>query len=110
MAESAGNPGLTDADVRKVARLARLELSDAQVHAMRDQLAAVLGYVERLRGLDLTGVEPMAHVGEGGRGVNRLDEDVPGPTLSNADLMRMAPEKMEPFVKVPKVLGDGGGA
>jgi aspartyl-tRNA(Asn)/glutamyl-tRNA(Gln) amidotransferase subunit C len=110
VAESTGNPAtLSDTEVRKVARLARLALSDEQVHAMRTQLAAILGYIERLRGLDLAGVEPMAHVG-GGEATNRLDDDVPGPTLSNADLMRMAPDAMEPFIKVPKVLGDGGGA
>ena len=49
----------------------------------------------------------MARVGEG---ANRLDDDAPGPTLANSDLMRSVPDTMEPFIKVPKVLGEGEGA
>jgi aspartyl-tRNA(Asn)/glutamyl-tRNA(Gln) amidotransferase subunit C len=94
-------------EVRKVARLSRLSLSDEQIERYRSQLSAVLGYADRLRQADLTGVEPMAHVGDS---VNRLDDDLPGPTLPNEALMKMAPETMEPFIKVPKVLDDGGAA
>lgn len=96
--------------VRKVARLARLEVSDVEVEKHRASLAAVLGYMERLRGLDLAGVEPMAHVGwaEGER-ENRLREDVPRPALLVSEVMRLAPESTPPFIKVPKVLGEGEG-
>jgi aspartyl-tRNA(Asn)/glutamyl-tRNA(Gln) amidotransferase subunit C len=98
---------LSEDYVRKVARLSRLALSDAEVEDCRVRLSAVIGYMERLRGLDLSGVEPMAHVA----GLtNRLDADAPGPVLSNATLMAMAPERSEPFIKVPKVIDDGGGA
>ena len=93
--------------VRKVAALSRLALTDAQVEQYRGQLSGVLGYVQRLRELNLEGVEPLANVGGE---TNRLDDDVPGPTLSNEALMKIAPESMPPFVKVPKVFGDGGGA
>lgn len=92
-------------DVRKVARLARLEIPDDQIEDHRVRLGAVLGYVERLRGLDLGGVEPLAHVGEE---AHRLRGDEPGGVLGTDVLMRMAPESMPPFVKIPKVLGDGG--
>lgn len=97
--------------VRKVARLARLEVTDAEVEKHRASLTAVLGYMERLKGLDLSGVEPMAHVGwaEGER-ENRLREDEPGPALSASEVMRLAPEATPPYIKVPKVLGEGGGA
>ncbi len=103
----AARPPLTPDEVRKVARLSRLALTDGQVDQYRTQLSAILGYVERLQRLDLKGVEPMPHVGET---VNRLDDDVPGPTLTNATLMQMAPETLPPFIKVPKVIGDGGAA
>lgn len=93
--------------VRKVAGLARLALTDAQVEQYREELSKVLIYADRLRGVDLTGVEPLANVGET---TNRFRNDEPGPTLGNAVLMAMAPASMPPFVKVPKVLGDGGGA
>lgn len=94
-------------DVRKVARLGRLALTDEQVEAYRTQLATVLMYVERLRDVEVAGVEPMPHVGEG---VNRLDDDVPGPTLETSVLMDMTAQTMPPFVRVPKVLGDEGSA
>ncbi len=100
-------PTLSAADVRKVARLARLEPSDAEVEAYRIQLSAVLGYVERLRALDLAGVAPLVHVGES---VNRLDPDEPGPTLDPQVLMRMVPDAWPPFIRVPKVIDEGAGA
>lgn len=100
-------PGLTAEQVRKVAKLSRLALDEAQVEQYRGRLSAVLGYMDRLRKVDLTGVEPLTHIADA---VNRLDEDAPGPTLPNETLMKMAPEVMEPFIRVPKVLDEGGGA
>jgi aspartyl-tRNA(Asn)/glutamyl-tRNA(Gln) amidotransferase subunit C len=88
-------------DVRKVARLSRLTLTDAQVEDYRVRLAAVLTYVERLRGLDLDGVEPLAHIGEA---VNRLDPDEPGPVLPAGTLERLAPRTWQGFIQVPMVL------
>lgn len=103
MTQEHPTPSLTSEEVRKVARLARLALSDEQVEQYRGQLSGILGYVERLRGLDLAGVEPLAHVSED---VNRLDPDEPRATLPTEALMKMAPESMPPFVKVPKVIGE----
>lgn len=100
-------PGLTAEQVRKVAKLSRLALDEAQVEQYRGRLSAVLGYMDRLRKVDLTGVDPLTHIADV---VNRLDEDAPGPTLPNETLMKMAPEVMEPFIRVPKVLDEGGGA
>jgi aspartyl-tRNA(Asn)/glutamyl-tRNA(Gln) amidotransferase subunit C len=103
-----GGEGLSADDVRKVAALARLELSEEQVELYRGQLDAVLGYVERLRDLNLDGVDPMTHVvGEAGEAGNRLDLDQPRQPLLNEALMRMAPEKVQPFLRVPRVLGEG---
>ncbi len=111
---------LTHDDIRRIARLARLAVGDDQLEPYRADLGAVLGYVERLGELDLTGVEPMTHPGAGvsagvsdGRGgsaSNRLDADNPGPVLANDVAMGLAPDAKPPFFCVPKVLGDGGGA
>ena len=94
-------------EVHKLARLARLSLTDAQAAAYQTQLSSILAHMDTLRKLDLTGVEPLTHIAES---ANRLDEDSPGPTLPNQVLMKMAAETMEPFVRVPKVLEEGGGA
>ncbi len=93
--------------VRKIAKLSRLSLTDAQVAEYGAQMSAILGHMNRLRELDLKDVEPMANVGGT---TNSLGEDVPGPTLPNEALMKIAPDTMPPFVKVPKVLGEGSGA
>jgi aspartyl-tRNA(Asn)/glutamyl-tRNA(Gln) amidotransferase subunit C len=98
---------LSPDEVRKVARLARLDLPADRVEAMRSQLDAVLGYVARLRELDLAGVEPLTNVADA---VNRLDPDEPGPTLPTDVLMKMAPAAEPPFIKVPKVIDEGAGA
>lgn len=97
------------AQVRKVAQLARLSLGDAQLEQYRHQLGSVLTYMERLRGLDLSSVEPLSSPIEI---VNRLAEDESGPTLSNEQLMSIAPHgsAAAPFVAVPKVIGGGEGA
>jgi len=97
-------PVLSEEEVRKVARLARLELSDEQAARCARELTSVLGYIEKLRALDLEGVEPMAHVQDA---VNRLDEDEPGQTLAREDFLRLAPQTDGPFLKAPKVLGAG---
>lgn len=98
---------ITPAEVQKIAKLARLAITDDQAAAYGPQMSAILAHMDTLRKLDLTGVEPLTHIGET---VNRLDADVPGETLPTRALLDMAPEAMPPFVKVPKVIGDGGGA
>jgi len=99
--------GLTLQQVRRVATLSRLELSDEQLEAMRPRLSAVLAHVRMLGALDLQGVEPMAHPLDA---ANRWDDDTPRSELPTETLMAMAPDKAPPFIKVPKVLGDGGSA
>ncbi|MFG0257938.1 MAG: Asp-tRNA(Asn)/Glu-tRNA(Gln) amidotransferase subunit GatC [Phycisphaerales bacterium JB043] len=92
---------------RKVARLSRLALDEDQLEEHRKGLDAVLGYIERLQELDLESVEPLANPAEE---TDRLDEDTPREGLAPETLANMAPESFGAFVKVPKVLGDGGGA
>lgn len=93
--------------IRKVARLSRLAVDESEVPLLQERLSAVVTYVDQLRRLDLTGVEPLANVAGT---LNRLDEDVPGPTLPTESLMAMAPRALPPFIQVPKVLDEGGGA
>jgi aspartyl-tRNA(Asn)/glutamyl-tRNA(Gln) amidotransferase subunit C len=98
---------LTEQQVRHVAKLSRLNLSDDEVHHFSEQLSGVLGYVSKLNELDVTGVEPMAHAMDV---TNALREDVAEPGLTAGQALANAPATDEPFFKVPKVIGDGGGA
>lgn len=105
MSEPAGSESLSEETVRKVARLSRLTLDDAQVQSSAVRLSAVLGYINRLGELDLTGIEPLSNPLDA---VNRTDADEPVPGLETETLMEMAPDSHEPFVKVPKVLPGAG--
>lgn len=91
-------------DVRRVSRLARLAVSDERLERYRAQLGAVLEHMRSLGELDLTGVEPLAHPTED---ADRWDADEPRDPLTTSELMRIAPEVVPPFIKVPKVLGEG---
>jgi aspartyl-tRNA(Asn)/glutamyl-tRNA(Gln) amidotransferase subunit C len=98
---------LTDEQVRHVAKLSRLDLTDEQIHRFAGQLSAVLGYVSKLNELDVEGVEPMAHAMDV---TNVTREDEPTPGMCVDDVLANAPGKSPPFFKVPKVLGEGSGA
>jgi aspartyl-tRNA(Asn)/glutamyl-tRNA(Gln) amidotransferase subunit C len=98
---------LTDADIRKIARLSRLKLDDARVRDARGQLAPILGHIAKLNAVDVEGVEPMAAPL---RIVNRLAADEPKAAMPVEDLLRNAPATEGRYLAVPKVLGDGGGA
>jgi aspartyl-tRNA(Asn)/glutamyl-tRNA(Gln) amidotransferase subunit C len=98
---------ITEADVRHVAQLSRLKLDDQQVAFFTGQLANVLDYISKLNELNVEGVEPMPHPTDM---TNKFRADIPAPGMPVEDALRNAPDADPPFFKVPKVLGDGGGA
>jgi len=98
---------ITETDVRHVAKLARLKVTDDEVHRFTQQLAHVLDYVAKMNELDVEGVEPMAHPLDLSN-VLREDVEVPGVGVDTA--LANAPERDDPFFAVPKVIGDGPGA
>jgi aspartyl-tRNA(Asn)/glutamyl-tRNA(Gln) amidotransferase subunit C len=89
-------------DVRKVAKLARLALSDDRLQTLTGQLESILHYIDKLKQVDTTGVEPMAHALPV---KNVLRADVPEPGLPLENVLQNAPETDGPFFKVPKVIG-----
>lgn len=104
----AGGARLTAEQVRGVAKLSRLAIGEDRVELLRGELSAVLASMDRLREVDVTGVEPMTHPTDM---ANRLDEDRPGGvSISTEAFMAIAPESLPPFVRVPPVMGEGGGA
>jgi aspartyl-tRNA(Asn)/glutamyl-tRNA(Gln) amidotransferase subunit C len=87
-------------DVRKVAWLARLELSDADLAAMRQQLSAILDYVAQLNEIDTTGVDELAHPLPIAN-VFRPDEPVPSLPVDAA--LQNAPKRTGDYFAVPAV-------
>jgi aspartyl-tRNA(Asn)/glutamyl-tRNA(Gln) amidotransferase subunit C len=89
---------LDRAQVLHVARLARLELDEAEVERMAEELSKVLEHVDRIRELDLTGVEPTSHAVDLA-GVMRADEPVP--SLPRDVVLAAAPEPVDGGFGVP---------
>jgi aspartyl-tRNA(Asn)/glutamyl-tRNA(Gln) amidotransferase subunit C len=84
--------------VLHVARLARLELSDAEVERMASELSTILDHVERMNELDLEDVEPTAHV-VALENVLRADE--PRPSWPREQILEPAPDPAEGAFRVP---------
>lgn len=94
-------------EVRKVAKLARLELTEAEVGEFTGQLEAILEYVEKMDELDTAAVEPLAHCLPIH---NVFREDIIRPSLGMEKALANAPARDTPFFKVPKILDDNSGA
>jgi aspartyl-tRNA(Asn)/glutamyl-tRNA(Gln) amidotransferase subunit C len=84
--------------VDHVARLARLELSDAETRTMAVELSKILDHIEAIRELDLEGVEPTSHVIDI---VNSLRPDVPHASLPRAVALAGAPDATDDGFGVP---------
>lgn len=93
---------LTRKDVLKVSLLARLQLSDAELDAMTQQLAEVVSYVDQLSEVDTEGVEPMAHAVELS---NVLAADESRPSLPRGEALANAPHATDEAYLVPAVIG-----
>lgn len=87
---------------RHVAKLSRLALDEHRLQQFTVQLESILEYVAQVEKLDVSGVEPIAHVLPLS---NVLRDDVVGPALPLDKALQNAPETDGPFFKVPKILG-----
>lgn len=93
---------LTNADVEKIALLARLRLNASELDAMTRQLSQIVGYVEQLSQAPTENVEPMAHAVEQ---FNVFAEDVPHVSLTCEEALANAPQADDECFLVPAVLG-----
>jgi aspartyl-tRNA(Asn)/glutamyl-tRNA(Gln) amidotransferase subunit C len=90
-------------DVEHVARLARLHLSDEERARIQDQLSGILGYIDKLRALDVDGVEPTTHAVPL---VNVMRDDEVRPCLPREEMLANAPDRSSDFFRVPRILED----
>jgi aspartyl-tRNA(Asn)/glutamyl-tRNA(Gln) amidotransferase subunit C len=106
---------ITEKDVRYVADLANLELTDQERQRMVRDLNSILDYIDRLNELDTTNVPPMAQTLPGNTGSDAaetadalrqgaLREDELLACLSHQDAVKNAPDTDGNFFKVPKVI------
>jgi len=108
---------ITRDDVLRVAELANLELTEAEIETYGAQLGSILAYCEKLNELDTSGVEPLAQV----LAAERLEEtdpvaqqhlrgDVPRDAAIIGQVIRRAPEALDaepPYFRVPRVIDRG---
>jgi len=94
--------GITRDEVLHVARLARLELTDAEVEKFQEQLSAILEAVSKVAELDLAGVPPTSHPLDL---VNVWADDEPRPSLSLDEAFANAPAREGDLFRVPPTAG-----
>jgi aspartyl-tRNA(Asn)/glutamyl-tRNA(Gln) amidotransferase subunit C len=95
---------LTEKEVRYVAGLANLTLSDAEVPKLVANLGEILAHMDRLGEIDTTGVEPMSQVLYAAGDTAALREDAPRPTLGSEAALANAPLAGPGYFKVPLVI------
>ncbi|MHC4172059.1 MAG: Asp-tRNA(Asn)/Glu-tRNA(Gln) amidotransferase subunit GatC [Planctomycetota bacterium] len=98
---------IDQAQVRKVAKLSRLELTEAEVEEFTGQLSAILDYMEKMNELDTANVEPLAHCLPIS---NVFRQDCVKESLGTEKTLGNAPQRDGEFFKVPKILDDSSGA
>ena len=92
---------MSDFNIKYVAHLARLKLTPEEEQKLGAQLGNILGYIEKLKAVDVTGVEPTAHAFPM---VNVFRADETRPSLANEDALLNAPKKANGLFVVPKVV------
>ncbi len=94
---------ITADDVRKVAKLARLDLPEDTIATYTGQLERILDYVDQLQAVDTEGVPPTTRAVEV---VNVTRADTVVPTEVREDLLDQAPQREGDFFRVPKIMAD----
>ena len=94
-------PKISREDVQHVARLARLELSEAELERMRVEMDAILTYMDKLRSLDTAGVPPTSHAVPLH---NVMRDDEPRPSTPRDDMLANAPDRAGDFFRVPRII------
>ena len=94
---------LTRDDVLKLARLARIELTEAEIEEFTSEFSAILEYVEQLSSVDIEGLEPTSQV-TGLTSVMRPDE-VRSYGYQAADLRANLPAEQDDHIKVKRMIG-----
>ena len=95
---------ISEAQVRYVAELANLKLTDEEIVRFQTDLDEILDHVEKLNELDTSGVEPMAQVLYEAEETGTLREDTVVPPLGNDAALANAPQPGAGYFKVPKVI------
>ncbi len=92
---------ISSSDVRKVAKLARLELPEDQIETYTAQLEDILTYVDQLQEIDTQNIPPTTRAVEV---VNAMRKDIVKRNCSREDILNQAPHREGDFFRVPRIL------
>ncbi len=96
---------ITRDEVRRIAELAKLHFTDAELAQFADQFQHILDYIEKLKKVEIEGVEPTSHVSVTADAEKQTwREDAPRPSLEVQEALKNAPEQRKDHFLVPKVL------
>lgn len=95
---------ITETEVRYVATLANLNLTEAEVRKLQADLDGILEHIAKLNEIETSGIEPMTQVLYDAAETATLRDDVPAPPLGNAAALANAPQPGAGYFKVPKVI------
>jgi aspartyl-tRNA(Asn)/glutamyl-tRNA(Gln) amidotransferase subunit C len=93
---------ITTQDIKKIASLSKLQLSDEDTLKFSIEFSEIIGFVDKLQELDLAEVEPLEQV-IGGH--SYLRQDQPKVQLGAKEMLKNAPDQAQNLVRVPKVIG-----
>lgn len=94
---------ITRSDTEKIAKLARLEFTDSEHETLTGELNSILGYIDQLKELDVTNIEPLENINESVE-TNTFRSDIAEASLPVSDALKNAPKSGDGFFLVPKVL------
>ncbi|OIJ13654.1 asparaginyl/glutamyl-tRNA amidotransferase subunit C [Anaerobacillus alkalidiazotrophicus] len=92
---------ITKDQVKHVAHLARLSVTEEEVEQFTEQLDKIISFAEQLNELNTEGIEPTTHVLDI---KNVLREDVVKESLKNEEVLKNAPDEQDGQVKVPSIM------
>jgi aspartyl-tRNA(Asn)/glutamyl-tRNA(Gln) amidotransferase subunit C len=92
---------ITEDEVKHIVKLARLTLSEEELRTYSGQLNTIIAHVEQLGELDTRGIEPTSHVLPI---TNVVRDDVSIQSLSNEEALKNAPDPVDKFYRVPKII------
>jgi len=90
-----------DIDVARICELANIELSAEELAKFQKQLGAIVGYVQKIAQVDVSGIEPTVH---GQLITNVFRDDTPVKCLDRDVALRNAPQRIENEFKVPRIV------
>lgn len=88
-------------DVRYVANLARIDLSDEEINRFQNQLGGIMEHIAKLSEVDVEGIEATSHATDIS---NRVRPDVPVPSIAPEAFLQNAPDQAQGQLRVPKVV------